>query len=117
LWSWIICVAVTAIVSLLTEPKPESDLVGLVYGVTLIPDEATGETMHDGGISIWFFIGVSLLGNGILIVQAGIRELLNPPAQPVVLFHLHANIWWGGFLLLVGVFYCIRFAPRRIGKA
>ena len=25
--------------SLLTEPKPESDLVGLVYGVTLIPDE------------------------------------------------------------------------------
>jgi hypothetical protein len=78
--------------------------------------KATGETMHDGGISIWFFIGVSLLGNGILIVQAGIRELLNPPAQPVVLFHLHANIWWGGFLLLVGVVYCIRFAPRRIGK-
>jgi SSS family solute:Na+ symporter len=46
LWSWIICVAVTVIVSLLTEPKPESDLVGLVYGVTLIPDEGEVTFYH-----------------------------------------------------------------------
>jgi hypothetical protein len=73
--------------------------------------------MHDGGISIWFFIGISLLVNGILIVQAGIRELFHPPAQPVVLWHLHANIWWGAVLLLLGLFYCIRFAPERLRKA
>ena len=40
LWSWLICVAVTVAVSLFTQPKPESELVGLVYGVTPIPSEA-----------------------------------------------------------------------------
>jgi SSS family solute:Na+ symporter len=40
LWSWIICVVVTVAVSLLTKPKPESELKGLVYGATAIPSEA-----------------------------------------------------------------------------
>jgi SSS family solute:Na+ symporter len=40
LWSWIICVVVTVAVSLLTTPKPESELAGLVYGATDIPSEA-----------------------------------------------------------------------------
>jgi len=39
LWSWVVCVAVTVIVSLMTEPKADSELVGLVYGVTPIPRE------------------------------------------------------------------------------
>ncbi len=39
LWSWIVCVTVTVVVSLLTAPKPDSELVGLVYGVTPIPRE------------------------------------------------------------------------------
>jgi SSS family solute:Na+ symporter len=39
LWSWIICVVVTVVVSLATRPKPESELVGLVYGCTAIPSE------------------------------------------------------------------------------
>lgn len=69
--------------------------------------------MQQGEISIWFFIGISLLGNGLLIVAAGIRELLHPPENPVVLFHLHANLWCGSVLLLLGIFYCLRFAPRR----
>jgi SSS family solute:Na+ symporter len=39
LWSWILCVLVTVVVSLMTKPKPESELVGLVYGATAIPSE------------------------------------------------------------------------------
>jgi len=39
LWSWIVCVAVTVGVSLLTTPKPEAELKGLVYGATDIPSE------------------------------------------------------------------------------
>lgn len=73
--------------------------------------------MRSGAISIWFFIGISLLVNGVLIVQAGIRELFHPPANPVVLFNLHANVWWGTVLLAIGIFYCVRFAPKRGGKA
>ncbi len=72
--------------------------------------------MREGGVSIWFFIGVSLLVNGVLIVQAAIREVLHPPAQPVVLFQYHANLWWGLVLLLLGLGYCIKFNPWRHGK-
>ena len=39
LWSWIVCVAVTVVVSYLTPAKPESELGGLVYGATAIPHE------------------------------------------------------------------------------
>ncbi len=39
LWSWIICVVVTVVVSYLTRPKPVSELAGLVYGCTDLPSE------------------------------------------------------------------------------
>ncbi|HTC76305.1 MAG TPA: sodium:solute symporter family protein [Edaphobacter sp.] len=45
LWSWIVCVAVTVLVSLVTKPVPTEQLSGLVYGVTPIPD--------DGSKTIW----------------------------------------------------------------
>jgi|GEM_PF-4682648 len=39
LWSWCICVIVTVVVSYMTEPTPEAQLAGLVYGATIIPDD------------------------------------------------------------------------------
>jgi SSS family solute:Na+ symporter len=39
LWSWLVCVGVTVIVSLMTRPQPEKELAGLVYGCTDIPSE------------------------------------------------------------------------------
>jgi hypothetical protein len=69
--------------------------------------------MRDRVIPIWFFIGISLLVNGILIAGAGVWEILHPPANPVVLFDLHASVWWGAVLLLLGIVYCVRFAPGR----
>ncbi|MDP9038694.1 MAG: sodium:solute symporter family protein [Acidobacteriota bacterium] len=45
LWSWLICVAVTVVVSLVTKPKTDAELNGLVYGATVIPD--------DGATSLW----------------------------------------------------------------
>src|SRR6195952_2574177 len=41
LWSWIICVVVTVVVSLMTKPVPEAELAGLVYGVTPLPDDGS----------------------------------------------------------------------------
>jgi hypothetical protein len=64
-------------------------------------------------ISIWFFIGISLFGNGLLILGAGLYQLVDPPAEPVVLFSLHANVWWGAVLSAVGATYCYRFRPGR----
>src|ERR1700758_3928781 len=45
LWSWLVCVIVTVVVSLMTKPKPDSELTGLVMGVTDIPSE--------GQLSLW----------------------------------------------------------------
>jgi SSS family solute:Na+ symporter len=39
LWSWIICVIVTVVVSLLTKPRTDTELTGLVMGCTDIPSE------------------------------------------------------------------------------
>jgi SSS family solute:Na+ symporter len=46
LWSWIVCVVVTVVVSLLTKPKPVSELTGLVYGATDIPSEDNVPLYH-----------------------------------------------------------------------
>jgi len=67
-----------------------------------------------GGISIWFFVGVSLLVNGVLIMSAGAWEVVHPPANPVVLFRLHANLWWGAVLMLLGLVYSWKFSPSRV---
>ena len=39
LWSWLICITVTVVVSYMTKPIPEARLTGLVYGCTDIPSE------------------------------------------------------------------------------
>jgi len=37
LWSFVVCVIVTVVVSLMTKPKADSELTGLVYGLTEVP--------------------------------------------------------------------------------
>ena len=41
LWSWLVCVIVTVSVSLVTKPRPEAELAGLVYGCTVMPDSTS----------------------------------------------------------------------------
>jgi SSS family solute:Na+ symporter len=41
LWSWLICVMVTVAISYMTQPKPVSELNGLVYGCTELPEESS----------------------------------------------------------------------------
>jgi hypothetical protein len=68
---------------------------------------------REGSISIWFFIGICLVVDGLLILGAGLYQLGHPPAHPVVLYSLHANIWWGGFLAAAGVAFGYTSAPWR----
>ena len=65
-------------------------------------------------ISIWFFIGLQLAIYGVLIGGAGIYGWLNPgaPDQQLVLANLHAGVWLGGAMLLLGCFYGWKFWPR-----
>jgi len=45
LWSWIVCVVVTIVVSYMGKQMPDTALAGLVYGVTPLPD--------DGAKTLW----------------------------------------------------------------
>jgi len=60
-------------------------------------------------ISIWFFIGVLLLAYGALIFGAGVYGFSHPP--DVVRADLHAGVWWGVLLLILGSVYTVRFRP------
>jgi hypothetical protein len=62
-------------------------------------------------IPVWFFVGVMLLLYGILILASGLSEWSNPPAT--VLANLHAPVWWGALLTVLGAFYCFHFRPGR----
>ena len=64
-------------------------------------------------MSIWFFIGISLAVNGAVIFGRGIYEMVHPPEHQVVLYNLHANVWWGAVLLALGLWFSLRFSPAR----
>jgi len=70
--------------------------------------------MHsDQGISIWFFIGVMLAVYGVLILGSGIFSVISPPpvSERVALWNLHADIWWGAIMAVIGAVYCVKFKP------
>jgi len=63
-------------------------------------------------ISIWFFIGLLLTVYGVLICVSGIYNLFYPPERVVELAQYHAAIWWGALLLVLGLFYTVKFRPK-----
>lgn len=69
--------------------------------------------MQSGHISIWFFIGVLLTVYGAMITAYGIYELVTGNLANVVLAKLHAPVWWGGTLFVLGLFYTVKFRPGR----
>jgi hypothetical protein len=53
---------------------------------------------------IWYFVGLILSVMGILIFLSGIYQVIEPPSTKTILASLHPDIWWGGFMVLVGGF-------------
>jgi hypothetical protein len=62
-------------------------------------------------IPVWFFVGVLLFVYGVLIFASGVAELNHPP--DTVLANLHAPVWWGALLIVLGGSYCFFFRPRK----
>src|SRR3974390_2080442 len=63
LWSCLTAALVTVAVSMLTKPKPVSELHGLVYGVTEIPSESYVSMLHRP----WFWAAV--VGVGFVVLN------------------------------------------------
>jgi len=57
MWSWLICVLVTVVVSYATTPKPLSELNGLVYGATTLPYEEPVPFYR----SLWFWTAILIV--------------------------------------------------------
>jgi hypothetical protein len=64
-------------------------------------------------ISVWFFIGVLLLIYGALITGVGVYDLVSHTPETTALAYLHAPVWWGILLLVLGAVYTILFRPSR----
>ena len=62
-------------------------------------------------IPVWFFVGLLLLIYGALIFASGLAEWRDPP--PTMLANLHAPVWWGGLMVVLGIAYVVKFRPRR----
>ena len=58
--------------------------------------------MMHGKRPIWFFVGLLLLFYGTIILLVGIWEIPYPPNPRPVLSQLHAPIWWGAILGILG---------------
>ena len=68
---------------------------------------------HEKQMSIWYFIGLLILVYGVLILGAGIAEFVSPPANPLILAELHAGVWWGALLVIIGGVYVYYLRPGR----
>ena len=66
---------------------------------------------HEHAVPIWFFIGILLMIYGVLILGAGISGWSTD--HGTVLSELHAAVWWGGLMLVLGIWYTIKFRPSK----
>lgn len=68
-------------------------------------------------IPIWFFVGALLLVYGIIIAVVGVYNLFPGHERPdLALQWLHADLWWGIVLAVLGGFYTAHYFPSRNKK-
>lgn len=65
-------------------------------------------------LTIWSFIGFIFIVYGLIISGAGIYYWVHPPVE-VALSRLQPSLWWGLFLLAVGIAF--NWIDLRNGKS
>jgi hypothetical protein len=66
------------------------------------------------GLSIWFFVGGMLSIYGIIILISNIPAFISPVvSHHVVLERLHAGLWWGILLILLGALFLYLHWPGK----
>ena len=66
-------------------------------------------TEHAKKLSVWFFVGVLILVNGVAVLGSGIYGLFVPTG--LVLSSLHPGLWWGIVMVSFGVFFIFKHRP------
>ena len=57
-------------------------------------------------ISIWTWVGLVLLGYGLIITAAGVYYAVVGLPQ-TALSHLNPSLWWGAFMAVSGVVFLL----------
>ncbi|HXS57452.1 MAG TPA: hypothetical protein VN726_15075 [Hanamia sp.] len=69
---------------------------------------------EEHGLSIWFFVGGMLTIYGVIIFISNIIAFASPIEGPhVVLERLHAGLWWGILLALLGALFLFLHWPGK----
>ncbi len=63
---------------------------------------------------IWYFVGLLLLVMGLILLVAGINDVISPPSSPTVLAGLHPSIWWGALMVVSGAIFVYLNRNRRL---
>jgi uncharacterized membrane protein len=63
---------------------------------------------------IWYFVGLILSAMGLVLIIAGLYNLSSNAEPATVLPNLHADIWWGAVMFIVGLIYIIRNRKIKI---
>lgn len=70
--------------------------------------------MHDEeGFSIWFFVGIMLAIYGPIVLIANIPGLSTIQNPHLELQELHAGIWWGILLTIIGALFLYLHWPGK----
>ncbi len=66
-------------------------------------------------LSIWFFVGVLLTVYGIIVSAAEAIDFFAPKNKQadIVLENLHAGLWWGAVLFILGLVFLIKHRPGK----
>ena len=56
---------------------------------------------------IWYFVGLILLVIGCILFLTGLYLLISPQEKQSVIGDLHPDIWWGGFMVIVGILFVL----------
>ena len=63
---------------------------------------------------IWYFVGLILTITGVIIVAAGIYNLMNPPAVQKILSETRPELWWGAIMIFVGSIYIWKNHNKKV---
>ncbi len=63
---------------------------------------------------IWYFVGLILVITGVIIVGAGIYNIINPPEVKKVLADTRPELWWGTLMIIVGGLYVWKNYNKKV---
>lgn len=64
--------------------------------------------------NIWYFVGWLLLIIGLVELTAGVYDLFFPINKNIRLTNLHANLWWGVLIVILGAVYLFKNKDKYI---